>query len=152
MLEENFSAQRAADICGFRSTAMLDYLQRTGVFVPRSRVGKRRGKGRRYDFRDLMVLKTIATLLGNGASVAALKRALTEFQSNKWSADRASLQSEDGSILKYLVASGDKVYFCRSADNLFDLTSGGQLSFSFVVDLDQVHTDLCVQLSEPKLL
>src|SRR3546814_17265619 len=38
------------------------------VFVRKNKGGKRRGKGRRYNFRDLLVLKVIAKLLENGRS------------------------------------------------------------------------------------
>lgn len=137
------SAPEAATICGFRSTAMLDYLQRTGVFIPLDRKkGRRRGKGRRYTFRDLLVLRAIAALLENGASVSALREALREFQTNRWTADEASLQGEGGSILRYVVASGKSVIFATSRDTLFDLTNRGQMVFSFVLDLDELHRDL----------
>lgn len=150
MIIHAVSAKEAADICGFRSVAMLDYLQRSGVFV-RRRDGGRRGRGRRYEFRDLLILKTISALLQNGASVASLKQALVEFQGRKWRADFASLQSDEGTVMRYMVACGNRIYFAKSADNLFELTAGGQLAFSFVIDLDRLHTDLCFQLSQREL-
>lgn len=76
---EMYSAVLSAEVCGFKTVAMLDYLQRSGVFVPRHRKEKRRGKGRRYDFRDLIVLRTLNNLLESGASVQMLKKALVEF-------------------------------------------------------------------------
>jgi DNA-binding transcriptional MerR regulator len=151
MLIEAVNARTAARICGFESVAMLDYLQRSGVFIPADRKGKRRGKGRRYDFRELMVLKTISALLKNGASVAALKRSLLEFQKRRWQADSASLQDDSGEILKYFVVCGDSICFAKSADRLYDMTKSGQMVFSFVIDLDKLHTELCNALSQREL-
>jgi len=74
--------------------------------------------------------------------VAALRDALREFQGKRWTADEASLQSEDGEVLRYLVASGKRIIFARSRDTLFDLTDRGQMVFSFVLDLDELHSDL----------
>jgi DNA-binding transcriptional MerR regulator len=129
---------------------MLDYLQRSGVFIPADRKGKRRGKGRRYDFREMMVLKTISVLLKNGASVAALKKSLVDFQKAKWEADRASLQFE-GEAVRYFVASANSVFFAQSQDKLFDLTRDGQMAFNFVIDLDKIHTDLRFELAQGNL-
>jgi hypothetical protein len=149
MLIDSVDAKRAASVCGFDSVAMLDYLQRTGVFVPAKRKA-RRGKGRRYSFRDLIVLKTIGALLKNGASVAALRHSLQEFQKKKWSADQATLENDDGP-LKYFVASADSIFFAQTKDSLFDLTRDGQMVFSFVIDLDRLHSELCRELGLPTL-
>ncbi len=150
MLKDSASAREAARICGFDSVAMLDYLQRSGVFVPSDRIKKRRGKGRRYNFRDLLVLKTIATLLKNGASVAALKMSLREFQEKKWKADRGSLEFDD-LPLKYFIISAGVVMFARSQDTIYDLTKSGQMVFNFVIDMDKLHSDLCFDLSQTSL-
>lgn len=145
MLIGSVSAKDAVQICGFKSVAMLDYLQRSGVFIPGDRKGKRRGRGRRYNFRELLVLRAIAELLRNGASVSALKVCLREFQTRKWAADEGSLQGEDGAILKYVVACGDGIVFAKSKDTLFDLTKDGQMLFSFILDLHELHSDVCAQ-------
>jgi DNA-binding transcriptional MerR regulator len=149
MLIDSLDARRAAEACGFESVAMLDYLQRSEVFVPTKRKTKR-GKGRRYSFRDLIVLKTIAALLKNGASVAALRKSLQEFQKKKWSADQVTLENDDGP-LKYFVVSGESIFFAKTRDNLFDMTKNGQMAFSFIVDLDHLHRELCRDLGLPTL-
>lgn len=96
------------------------------------------------------MLRTIAALLKNGASVAALAKSLREFQKKKWQADQASLGSEEGP-LRYFVVSGESIFFAKSQDSLFDLTRSGQMVFSFVVDLDLVHRELCGELGLPTL-
>lgn len=142
-----YSRQDARRYCGFRSVAMIDYLERSGVFV---RSGpKRRGKVRNYTFRDLLVLKAIAVLLANGASVAALKAALVEFQKSRWVADPAVLEDKDGG-LRYIVASGTKLYFAPNTETLVVLSDRGQLAFSFILDLDRLHRELCEGMGLPR--
>ena len=148
--KEVMSASRAAAICGLGTVAMIDYLERIGVFVPSKRRVKRRGRPRNYDFRDLLVLKTLGKLLASGASVSALKAALQQFQADKWSADRASL-ANGVEILRYVVISGKDVLYARGGQSLFDLTNGGQMVFNFVVDLDALHTELCNDLDQMTL-
>jgi DNA-binding transcriptional MerR regulator len=149
MFIDSFSAKRAVEICGFGTVAMLDYLERSGVFV-RERGEKRRGKGRRYTFRDLLVLKVIKALLDHGTSVAALRKALTEFQSARWKAEPTVLEDSLGG-LRYLIASGGSVYFAHNTDILVDLSNRGQLAFSFILDLDRLHGELCRDMGLPTL-
>ncbi|MBL8649902.1 MAG: MerR family transcriptional regulator [Sphingopyxis sp.] len=134
-------AKVAAKLAGFKSVAMLDYLQRSGVFVASRKDGKRRGKKRRYDFRDILVLKAIKRLLDSGASVANLKKSLSNFQKMKWSADETSLEDKEG-VVRYLVVSGDSVYLKKDPNILIDMCKSGQLTFSFIIDLDNLHTEL----------
>jgi DNA-binding transcriptional MerR regulator len=148
IITDSFDARRAAHLCGFKSTAMLDYLQRSGVFVAKRRDGERRGKGRRYDFRDLLVLKAIKRLLDSGASVANLKKSLAEFQNKRWFADPASLGDKDG-IIRYLIVSGDSVLLKRDAGVIVDLSRQGQLTFSFIIDLENLHTELRKDMGLP---
>jgi DNA-binding transcriptional MerR regulator len=140
---DGVSAKRAKEICGFRTVAMLDYLERSGVMLRKGGDRKRKGKGRRYDFRELLVLKVIANLLHNGASVAALKKSLHEFQKEKWVADKGSLSIGDNKIRYLSVASGGKIIFADSNNNFYDMTGGGQMMFSFIIDMDRLHTELC---------
>jgi DNA-binding transcriptional MerR regulator len=144
---EFVNASRAAAICGLGTVAMIDYLERSEVFVPSKHRLKRRGKRRAYGFRDLLVLKAIGKLLAAGTSVAALKAALQQFQSDKWSADRASL-ANGSEVLRYVVLSGREVLYARGNHSLFDLTKGGQMVFNFVIDLDALHTELCNDLDQ----
>ncbi|WP_338427047.1 MerR family transcriptional regulator [Sphingopyxis kveilinensis] len=141
MIIEDHDARNAARLAGLRSVAMIDYLERSGVFFPTRKREKNRGKRRRYTFRDVLVLKTIAVLLSNGASVANLKHALEGLQRIKWNADETVLEDSAGA-LRHLVVSSQRIYFARSRDELLDLAAGGQLSFSFLIDLDSIHREL----------
>jgi DNA-binding transcriptional MerR regulator len=141
------SASQAVHIAGLRSVAMLDYLERSGVFVRSQRRHGGRGVRRRYDFRDLLVLRVIATLLRGGASVAAIKEALLQFQSEKWQADPASLGYGER-VIRYLLVSGDQIFFATSGDNIYDLTSQGQMAFNFLIDLDALHSEVCSKVTQ----
>lgn len=144
---DTFTRRQAKEICGFRTVAMLDYLERTGVFVAAH--SKHRGKARKLTFRDLLVLKVLKALLDQGASVAALKKALTEFQKWRWRAEPSVLEDRDGG-LKYVIASGDNFYMAHSAEVLVDLSNRGQLAFSFILDIDRLHRDLCSEIGLPR--
>ena len=139
---QSWDAKGAAALSGFNTVAMLDYLQRSGVFEPKGVKGTRgRGKGRRYTFRDILVLKAIKRLLDSGASVAFLKKSLIEFQSKKWHSDPTVLEDSNG-IVRYLIASEMQVLLVSSPDVIVDLSKKGQLTFSFIVDLDNLHSEL----------
>jgi len=148
---ESYSATKAIQLTGFKSVAMLDYLQRTGVFVPRGAKGGRgRGRKRRYQFRDLLVLKAIKRLLDSGASVSNLKKALSEFQRLNWTADPVTMEDASG-IVRFLIASVDGIHLARDADVLINLSKGGQLAFSFIIDLEQLRGELRESLNLPPL-
>jgi DNA-binding transcriptional MerR regulator len=138
---DTHNAKTVIQLCGFGSVAMLDYLERTGIFFPQIRRDKNRGKRRQYTFRDVLVLKTIAVLLRNGASVAALKDALEGLQRISWKAEETVLEDKVGP-LRHLVVSNRRIYFARNRDELVDLAAGNQLTFSFIIDLEQLHTEL----------
>lgn len=144
-------AKEAVRICGFESVAMLDYLERSEVFLPRRRKDRKgRGKAREYDFRDLLILKAIKQLLDSGASVAALKKALREFQTEKWSADQASLEGRDGPLKYALISNGDLI-LVKNSKELYDLSFNGQMIFGFMIDLDRLHTELCQKVMQQPL-
>jgi len=94
------------------------------------------------------VLKAIKRLLDSGASVANLKKSLAEFQKKKWSADETTLENADG-IIRYLIVSGDSVYLRKDPDTIVDMCRQGQLTFSFIIDLENLHNELRVSLGIP---
>jgi DNA-binding transcriptional MerR regulator len=143
---ETVSAKVAAYVAGFRTVAMLDYLERSGIFV-RSSAPKVRGKRRGYSFRDLVVLKVIGSILNSGASADAVKKALVLFQADHWKADRNTLGFHDA-ILKYLFVSAGEIYYAKSADTLYNMSKSGQMAFGFVIDVDRLHTELCNSLDQ----
>lgn len=148
---DTYEASIAAKLIGFGSVAMLDYLQRSGIFKPIGKRGARgRGRKRAYEFRDLIVLKAIKRLLNSGASVASLKRALSEFQKVNWIADPVTMEGPSG-IIRYLIASNDRIFLARDTDLIVDLSRKGQLTFSFIIDLENLRDELRTSLGMPQL-
>lgn len=147
----SYSAKEAAQLAGFGSVAMLDYLQRSEVFYPLGKKGARgRGRKRRYEFRDLLVLKAIKRLLDSGASVANLQKALTNFQKINWSADPVTMEGPEG-IIRYFIASHEKIYLVRDPNTLVEMSRSGQLVFSFIIDLEKLRGELRDSLGLPPL-
>lgn len=145
------SAKTVIQLCGFGSIAMLDYLERSEVFIPQTKRPKNRGRQREYTFRDVLVLKTIAVLLRHGTSVAALKDALQGLQRLNWKAEETVLEDKVGP-LRHLIVSSRRIYFARNRDELLDVANGNQLTFSFIIDLDQLHTELAKEWRQRRLL
>jgi DNA-binding transcriptional MerR regulator len=143
---ESYSPRKAAELSGIGSISMLDYLQRVGVFFPEGRKGKRgRGKQRKYTFRDVLTLKAIRRILDAGASVSAINKALENFQKHTWSADPVTLEDRNG-VIRYFIVYGDQILLEKDAQALINLSCAGQLEFSFILDLDKLHGDLCEDL------
>lgn len=139
MNNDSLRAKAVAEICGFGSVAMIDYLERSAIFIPERKREKNRGRPRTYTFRDVLVLRLLSTLLKNGASVYVLKEALSQLQKFRWKAEEAVLEDSSGA-LRHLILSAGRAYFIRENNELVDILSSGQLTFSFVLDLDQLHS------------
>ncbi|MBA4161176.1 MAG: hypothetical protein C0515_03640 [Novosphingobium sp.] len=82
--------------------------------------------------------------------MSALKKSLVEFQDEKWTADRANLSHGEQRI-RYLTVSAGKIIFADSNHNFYEMTDKGQMVFSFVVDFDRIHTELCASLDQDDL-
>lgn len=109
IISDKYDPKQAAKLSGIKSVPMIDYLQRTGVFVPQIARERHKGKKRGFTFKDLLVLKAIKRLLDSGASVALLKKSLVKFQKARWTADPVTLEDPLG-IIRYLFVSGENVY------------------------------------------
>lgn len=133
VVKNTFSSKQASEFSEL-SMAMVNYLFRTGLMTPA--IGRKRGKGieRKYSFGDLVILKSIAKLLGAGVSVLRLKKALVNLR--KLHAD-ITLHNIPGA---YLVTDGKEVYL-KQSNGVIELLTSGQLSFIFVVDIESVRKD-----------
>jgi DNA-binding transcriptional MerR regulator len=139
---ETFKGRKAAALSGFKTVAMLDYLQRSGVFEPTGQRGLRgRGRCRTYTFRDVLVLKALKRLLDSGVSVAALRDPLQRFQRRSWLANPSTIEDKDGP-LRYLIASNEQVDVVRNPDKIVELSRQGKLTFSMIIDLENLHIEL----------
>ena len=131
---ENFEIAEAASLSGL-TRAMIDYLCREKVLVPSTRGQRGRGRPRKYSFGDVVMLRIISHLLKAGISVRRLKGALRALRHHHKDITRTSFPT------KYLVTDGRRV-FLREKDALLDLDGSAQMSFLFVLELKQAHSEV----------
>jgi DNA-binding transcriptional MerR regulator len=133
-LVEKFVIADAAALSGLTAT-MLDYLCREKILVP-SYPGRRgRGCARHYSFGDVVILRALARLLKSGVSVQRLKKALHAIRKYHKDILRNSLPAP------YLVTDGSRI-FLREREALLDLDGSEQMSFLFVLELNQVRDEV----------
>jgi DNA-binding transcriptional MerR regulator len=136
---DSFLIAHAAKLSGL-TTYMVDYLCREDILVPQVRGRRGRGRPRRYSFGDVVMLRVIARLLKSGVSVKRLKRALKTLRPYHRNISRDTLMTN------YFVTDGRQV-FLHDKEALIDLDGSGQMSFMFVLELEDVRQDvLRVQL------
>lgn len=131
---ETFAIARAAKFSGLSPT-MLDYLCRQEILVPSFPVERRRGCPRQYSFGDVVMLRALARLLKAGVSVQRLKKALHSIRKHHKDILRNSLPAQ------YLVTDGRRV-FLREKDALLDLDGTAQMSFLFILELNDVRREV----------
>lgn len=107
---------------------MVNYLCRYGMLRASVRCIGCRGARRQFSFADLVFARAVGKLLKAGASVTALRRALSTL--------RRLLAGQPSSAIlgKHVVIVGQSVYLPQSDRELIDLTANGQLAFHFVLD------------------
>lgn len=141
-VKTDFAVHEVVVLTGF-TKYMLDYLARDGIFGPTERSESRRGLRRRYTYADVVLLRALQTLCDRKGKIRHLREALQSFR------------DEFGSLLpgqrldKLLFVTGNELCV-HTAESGGRQLRGGQMLFSFVVDLGQI-TDLisnCIVLDE----
>lgn len=126
-MDDGFTAQQASQLTSC-TQHQLRYWDRVDLVRPSIQgTGGRPGVRRLYNFRDLVALRVVRSLLDNGMSVQRVRRAWDYLRRN---ADMESHLSEvklvtDGSTI-FRIASGD--------DELLDALREGQLAFFVAID------------------
>ena len=134
----HYDIRLASKLSGL-SSAMVDYLCRTEIFVPTGRPKPGRGRSRLYTFGDLVVLRGLRALLASGISVARLKKALATLREMHTEITPKTVPA------KYLVANGRQVFFWDEKRRLEDLTAGGQMAFAFVLEVARLRDEVLTQ-------
>ncbi|WP_304650870.1 MerR family transcriptional regulator [Tessaracoccus palaemonis] len=101
----------------------LDYWARTGLVVPSIRNAEGSGTQRLYSFRDILLLRIVKRFLDVGISLHQIRVAI----------DHLRERGVDDLTELTLVSDGFSVYEVTSANELFDLTRGGQGMFMISV-------------------
>ena len=101
----------------------LDYWARTGLVVPSIRNAEGSGTQRLYSFRDILLLRVVKRFLDVGISLQQIRVAI----------DHLRTRGADDLTELTLVSDGFSVFEVTSANELFDLTRGGQGMFMISV-------------------
>lgn len=101
----------------------LDYWARTGLVVPSIRQAEGSGSQRLYSFRDILLLRVVKRFLDVGISLQQIRVAIDHLRSRG---------VEDVTEVT-LVSDGFSVFEVTSANELFDLSKGGQGMFMISV-------------------
>jgi DNA-binding transcriptional MerR regulator len=114
------------------SKHMIDYLCRHGLLTASGSESRGYGKRRRFNFTDILLARSIRELLQAGVSVSSMRRALLQL--------RAQLHSDSPEALRdtRIVISGGVPYLSMPDTPLYDLLAGGQMAFSFVLEIQDL--------------
>lgn len=115
-----YSALQAARLSGC-SPAQLSYWERIGLVARRDNA---------YDFRDLVALRVVASLLEAGLPLGRVRHAV-----------RYLVASGEDIVGLRLVTDGDRVWACRDDGQILDALRGGQLALFVAVDAYAAEID-----------
>lgn len=120
-----FSAEQAAAISGC-TARQLRYWRDTGLVEPAHPAG-RDGKGEGYDFRNLVELRAIVSMLRRGISLQKIRKTLAYLRENT---DHSHPLAECK-----LVTDGSTIFeICRQPDQVLDTLRRGQVAFYIALD------------------
>lgn len=136
-----FSIREAAEIAGFKTAMMVDYLCRSGIVVPSKLSKPGRGRTRLFTLGDLILLRAIHRLLSSGLPVSRLKQGMLTLRK------RLRSQRPESAIAKYLITDGQNVYLEDDPGVLVNLNRDGQLAFAFIIDLGHAKDDVLKRIS-----
>lgn len=120
--EEGFRGPTACALVGI-TYRQLDYWARTGLVVPSVQVAEGSGSHRLYAFSDVVELRIIKRLLDAGVSLQRIRDAIGYLRS----------QGEQSVTGLTLMSDGQRIYACRSSEEVIDLLSHGQAVFGIAV-------------------
>jgi DNA-binding transcriptional MerR regulator len=148
----DFYAVEASRLAGFEKPWMLIHLERSGIFVRESFSDRRHGRVRKYNFKDLIVIRGIKKMLDIGLRPARVKDVLLELaKEESLPTTREAAEVFARRSCAFFISS-DSVLFAKSDKEVVNLSKGGQLSFAFMISVSSIAKELetVVALYEPK--
>lgn len=126
-MQEGFTAQQASKLTGC-TQHQLRYWDRVDLVRPSIQsTGGRPGVRRLYNFRDLVALRVVRSLLDNGMSVQRVRRA--------WDYLRRNADMDGHLADVQLVTDGSSIFHVTSNQTqLLDALKEGQLAFFVAID------------------
>ncbi len=127
ILDEGFTADQASKLTGC-THHQLRYWDRVDLVRPSIQsTGGRPGVRRLYDFRDLVALRVVRSLLDNGMSLQRVRRAWDYLRRN------ASMEQHLSEVK--LVTDGSSIFsIATNEGELLDALRQGQLAFFVAID------------------
>lgn len=122
---------------------MVNYLCRTGVVEPGTKQSRGHGCRRLYTFGDVVALRLVAKLLKNGISALRLKVAMKGLRKFHPEITLTSLPADR------VVTDGKDIFLHSDGENV-ERAFDGQLSFAFVIELQQLQAEVAALLKVPK--
>lgn len=126
-MQDGFTAQQATQLTGC-THHQLRYWDRVNLVSPSVQgTGGRPGIRRLYNFRDLVALRVVRSLLDNGMSLQRVRRA--------WDYLRRNAEMDDHLASVKLVTDGTTIFSIAHDDGeLLDALRQGQLAFFVAID------------------
>jgi DNA-binding transcriptional MerR regulator len=130
------------------SRPMVDYLAVHGFLTPAYVEGppRRRGRVRYYSYRDLVIARIIQRLRETGVQLRRLKAAVRQLNEHP---DWIDKPTDAAAKIRWLLSDGKEV-FIRNQDGFLDDLANGQRAFAFVVNLDQVESEVLKKVPAKK--
>ena len=124
---EGFTAEQASRFTGCTSH-QLRYWDRIGLVKPSVQATRGRpGVRRLYDFRDLIALRVIRSLLEGGMSLQRVRRSI-EYLRKREGLDKHLSETK-------LVTDGQSIFkICRTDGEVLDALKEGQMAFFLAID------------------
>ena len=102
----------------------LDYWARTGLVTPSVRAADGSGTQRLYGFTDVVELRIIKRLLDAGVSLRQIRDAIGYLRKESGGKPLSDVT---------LMSDGNRIYACRSGEEVVDVLSNGQAVFGIAV-------------------
>ncbi|MFN3569422.1 MAG: MerR family transcriptional regulator [Polaromonas sp.] len=131
---EWFTAAQAARLSGL-SRAMLNYLCREEVIEPSCSCTRGHGIPRHYSFGDVVALRLVAKLSKVGISSLRLRKGLQHLKQFQPGITLSALPAS------HIVTDGQHIYL-RGGNDALERATDGQYAFAFVVELDQLRSEV----------
>jgi DNA-binding transcriptional MerR regulator len=136
-MDRGFYASEVSRLAGFKSTVMLNYLERVGTFQPENLRIPHHGKNREYTYRDLVILRAINRLLEMGARPKRIAEAISTFKKISQIPDSSDALLEFCRKSSSFVVNKAEVLYAHNPQSLINLTRQGQMELAFVIDISR---------------
>jgi len=115
---------------------MLGHLVREGIFIRSGVKDRKHGNVPKYNFTDLLILRTINRMLALGMRPARIKGVIAQLSDLEGlSGTRQAAERLVQQFGVRIFVTGDSAYLVTSDEEVVSLSQKGQLAFAFMVDL-----------------